>query len=162
MVAASDVPDLARDLVLRAQNHSKGVPDFINIKVEEVPEASCLRLKALPVRSLSCETAKEGLALNNGTQMMTAVGLNVLWDAMSLAKAADIACALTGEALHAIKKAPGNGASIAPPHEKPAVLAGELARRDDDGSVRVIVLRAAPGDRRRGARDVRDLHPQTI
>ena len=49
--------------------------------------------------------AKEGLALNNGTQMMTAVGLNVLWDAMSLQKAADIACALTGEALHAIKKA---------------------------------------------------------
>ena len=63
MVAASEVPQLARDLVLRAQNHSKGVPDFINIKVEEVPEASCLRLKALPVRSLSCETAKEGLAL---------------------------------------------------------------------------------------------------
>ena len=49
--------------------------------------------------------AKEGLALNNGTQMMTAVGLNVLWDAMSLQKVADIACAMTGEALHAIKKA---------------------------------------------------------
>ena len=63
MVAASEVPELARDLVLRAQNHSKGVPDFINIKVEEVEEASCLRLKALSVRSLSCETAQEGLAL---------------------------------------------------------------------------------------------------
>lgn len=63
MVAALEVPDLARDLVLRAQKHSKGVPDFINIKVEEVEEASCLRLKALPVRSLPCETAKEGLAL---------------------------------------------------------------------------------------------------
>ena len=49
--------------------------------------------------------AKEGLALNNGTQMMTAVGINVLWDAMQLQKVADIACALTGEALHAIKKA---------------------------------------------------------
>ena len=49
--------------------------------------------------------AKEGLALNNGTQMMTAVGVNVLWDAMKLQKVADIACALTGEALHAIKKA---------------------------------------------------------
>lgn len=49
--------------------------------------------------------AKEGLALNNGTQMMTAVGVNVLWDAMQLQKVADIACALTGEALHAIKKA---------------------------------------------------------
>ena len=49
--------------------------------------------------------AKEGLALNNGTQMMTAVGVNVLWDAMQLQKVADIACALTGEVLHAIKKA---------------------------------------------------------
>ena len=26
--------------------------------------------------------AKEGLALNNGTQMMTAVGVNVLWDCL--------------------------------------------------------------------------------
>ena len=49
--------------------------------------------------------AKEGLALNNGTQMMTAVGVNVLWDAMALQKIADLACAMTGEALHAIKKA---------------------------------------------------------
>ena len=49
--------------------------------------------------------AKEGLALNNGTQMMTAVGLNVLWDAMKLLKICDIACAMTGEALKAIRKA---------------------------------------------------------
>ncbi len=63
MVRASEVPDLARDLMLRAQNHSKGTPDFINIKVEEIPEESCLRLKALPVRSLACETAAEGLRL---------------------------------------------------------------------------------------------------
>lgn len=49
--------------------------------------------------------AKEGLALNNGTQMMTAVGVNVLWDAMQLLKTADIAAAMTGEALHAIRKA---------------------------------------------------------
>ncbi|MDD6190572.1 MAG: histidine ammonia-lyase [Firmicutes bacterium] len=49
--------------------------------------------------------AKEGLALNNGTQMMTAVGVNVLYDAMQLLKTADIAAALTGEALKAIRKA---------------------------------------------------------
>lgn len=49
--------------------------------------------------------AKEGLALNNGTQMMTAVGVNVLWDAMHLQKVADIATALTAEALHGITKA---------------------------------------------------------
>ena len=49
--------------------------------------------------------AKEGLALNNGTQMMTAVGVNVLWDAMQLLKVADIATAMTAEALHGITKA---------------------------------------------------------
>ncbi|MDD4376797.1 MAG: histidine ammonia-lyase [Eubacteriales bacterium] len=49
--------------------------------------------------------AKEGLALNNGTQMMTAVGVNVLWDAMNLLKVADIATAMTAEALHGITKA---------------------------------------------------------
>ena len=49
--------------------------------------------------------AKEGLALNNGTQMMTAIGVNVLWDAMKLLKIADIAVALTGEAQQAIRKA---------------------------------------------------------
>ena len=37
--------------------------------------------------------------------MLTAVGLNTLYDAMNLAKIADIAGALTGEALHAIGKA---------------------------------------------------------
>ncbi len=50
-------------------------------------------------------SAKEGLALNNGTQMLTAVGLNVLWDAMALAKVADVACAMTDEALHCITAA---------------------------------------------------------
>lgn len=49
--------------------------------------------------------AKEGLALINGTQIMTAIGVNVLWDALTLVKTADIATALTGEALNAIKKA---------------------------------------------------------
>ncbi|MDD2217256.1 MAG: histidine ammonia-lyase [Eubacteriales bacterium] len=49
--------------------------------------------------------AKEGLALNNGTQVMTAIGLNVLYDAMNLIKVADIAAAMTMEALNGITKA---------------------------------------------------------
>jgi len=69
--------------------------------------------KVMPAREAMAEAgiepvvlaAKEGLALNNGTQMMTAVGVNVVWDAVKLQKIADIACAMTGEALHAIKKA---------------------------------------------------------
>jgi histidine ammonia-lyase len=49
--------------------------------------------------------AKEGLALINGTQIMTAIGLNVLWDSVSLMKIADLTAALTGEALNMITKA---------------------------------------------------------
>jgi len=49
--------------------------------------------------------AKEGLALINGTQVMTAIGLIALWDAMNLAKLADIASALTTEALFGITRA---------------------------------------------------------
>lgn len=43
-------------------------------------------------------TAKEGLALINGTQVMTAVGALTLYDGIKLAKTADIAAALSFEA----------------------------------------------------------------
>lgn len=43
--------------------------------------------------------SKEGIALINGTQVMTAVGLLTKYDVMSLPKTADIAHCLTMEAL---------------------------------------------------------------
>ncbi|MDR1651022.1 MAG: histidine ammonia-lyase [Synergistaceae bacterium] len=46
--------------------------------------------------------AKEGLALINGTQCMTSVGVHALYDAIILAKSADIAGALTTESLRGI------------------------------------------------------------
>lgn len=49
--------------------------------------------------------AKEGLALINGTQIMTGIACNVLWDALELMKTADIAAAMTTEAQLGIKKA---------------------------------------------------------
>ena len=42
--------------------------------------------------------AKEGLALINGTQIMTAIACGVVYDAVQLAKTADIAAAMTCEA----------------------------------------------------------------
>ena len=48
--------------------------------------------------------AKEGLALINGTQIMTGIACNVVWDALQLARTADIAAALTAEAQLGIKK----------------------------------------------------------
>ncbi|MDR1379044.1 MAG: histidine ammonia-lyase [Synergistaceae bacterium] len=46
--------------------------------------------------------AKEGLALNNGTTVMNAVGALALLDAEKLAKTADIVAALSLEALHGV------------------------------------------------------------
>ncbi|WP_346887949.1 histidine ammonia-lyase [Clostridium sp. UBA1056] len=49
--------------------------------------------------------AKEGLALINGTQVMTAIGVLALWDGINLVKSGDIASALTVEALRGITDA---------------------------------------------------------
>uniref|UniRef100_UPI0038CD4CF7 histidine ammonia-lyase n=1 Tax=Tepidibacter formicigenes TaxID=227138 RepID=UPI0038CD4CF7 len=47
-------------------------------------------------------TSKEGLALINGTQVMTAVGALTIYDSINLLKMADISAALTIEALNGI------------------------------------------------------------
>lgn len=47
-------------------------------------------------------SSKEGLALINGTQVMTSIGAHVTYDAINLMKHLDIAGALTMEALHGI------------------------------------------------------------
>jgi histidine ammonia-lyase len=67
-----------------------------------MPGKEAMEAAAIPTIALA---AKEGLALINGTQIMTAIGIMVLWDSLNLAKLADIAASLTGEALHAVKKA---------------------------------------------------------
>ncbi len=50
-------------------------------------------------------TSKEGLALINGTQVLTAVGALAAWDAAQLVRLCDVAAALTGEALNCITDA---------------------------------------------------------
>lgn len=50
-------------------------------------------------------TAKEGLALINGTQVMTAVGVLTVYDSLNLLRVSDVAAALTLEALRGIKDA---------------------------------------------------------
>lgn len=68
--------------------------------------------------------AKEGIALNNGTQAMTAVGVLALHDAETLADAADVAASLTLEAIkgkslpfsprvHAVRPHPGQSSVAA-------------------------------------------------
>lgn len=61
--------------------------------------AEAMERAGIPVIELS---AKEGLALNNGTQAMTSVGAHALYDAMTLLKTADIAAALNFEAQNGV------------------------------------------------------------
>lgn len=50
-------------------------------------------------------TSKEGLALINGTQVMTAIGALTVYDGINLSKTADIVASLTAEALNGITDA---------------------------------------------------------
>ena len=69
---------------------------------KRLPGAEAMRLAGLKPVALE---AKEGLALINGTQAMTAVAALAVWDALNLADWADCAAALTYEALQGIKDA---------------------------------------------------------
>ncbi|MGX4600970.1 histidine ammonia-lyase [Faecalimicrobium sp. JNUCC 81] len=60
---------------------------------------------------------KEGLALINGTQVMTSVGLLTLYDSMNLLKTADIALGLTMEALNGITCAMDEKVHSVRPHK---------------------------------------------
>lgn len=61
-------------------------------------------------------TAKEGLALINGTQVMTAVGALAVYDSINLLKISDIAASLSLEALRGIKDAFDPRIHILRPH----------------------------------------------
>lgn len=69
---------------------------------EVLPGAEAMRRAGIPVIELA---AKEGLALINGTQIMSAIGCLVAYEARCLLKTIDIAAALTTEALLGIKSA---------------------------------------------------------
>ena len=64
--------------------------------------------------------------------------------------------------LDLVEKGPWNRPAIPSADEKASVLAGELARRDDDRAVCALVTRAAPGNRRRRAGPLGHLDRQAI
>ncbi|MDD7761167.1 MAG: histidine ammonia-lyase [Firmicutes bacterium] len=78
-------------------------------------------------------TSKEGLALINGTQIMTAVGAITTYDALELLKIADIAASMTMEALGGIIDAYDERIAKVRPHEG-MFKTTENVRRILDGS----------------------------
>lgn len=76
--------------------------------------------------------AKEGLALINGTQVMTSIGALALYDAINLSKISDIAAALTIEALNGITDAMDPRVHIARGHVGQISSAANLLRLLED------------------------------
>ncbi len=60
IVGRDSVEAVCTAMVRRAMNHSKGDPDFINVKIEKVHESDIQILKALPVTRIDVETWQEG------------------------------------------------------------------------------------------------------
>lgn len=61
IVNRDSVEAVCTAMVRRAMTHSKGDPDFINVKIEKVHESDIQILKALPVTRVDVETWQEGL-----------------------------------------------------------------------------------------------------
>jgi len=61
IVGRDSVEAVCSAMVRRAMTHSKGDPDFINVKIEKVHESDIQVLKSLPVTRVDVETWQEGL-----------------------------------------------------------------------------------------------------
>lgn len=61
IVTRDAVEEVCKAMVRRAMTHSKGDPDFINVKIEKVQEKDIQILKALPVTRVDVDSAQQGL-----------------------------------------------------------------------------------------------------
>ncbi|MGG1400248.1 histidine ammonia-lyase [Bacillus salipaludis] len=75
--------------------------------------------------------AKEGLALINGTQVMTAIGALACWDAISLSKWADCSAALTTEVLRGVRQAFEPLTHVIRPHAGQQLVAQNILKLTD-------------------------------
>ncbi|MCB9590275.1 MAG: histidine ammonia-lyase [Polyangiaceae bacterium] len=101
---------------------------------ERISSAAALRAAGLSPIELQ---AKEGLALINGTQYMTAWGALSLVDAQRLARAADIAGALSLEALKGSERPFEERLMALRPHPGQALVASNLRRLLADSQIMV-------------------------
>ena len=90
---------------------------------KRMPGAEALRRAGLAPVELG---AKEGLALTNGTAVMTAIGVLATWRAERLTRVADIAGALSLEALHGMPWAFDERIHAARPHRHQMDCAAHL------------------------------------
>ena len=91
----------------------------------QMPGTEAMEKAGIPITQLQ---AKEGLALINGTQAMTAIGTLAYYDAECLAKTADITAAMTAEALEVIMSAYDHKVQAVRPHQGQIEVAANMRR----------------------------------
>ncbi len=94
-------------------------------KGERLSGKEAMNCGGIPIVEL---TSKEGLALINGTQVMTSIGALTLYDSIKLNKTADIISALTVEALNGIVNAYDKKVHQVRPHKGQIETADNLLK----------------------------------
>ena len=94
-------------------------------KGERMPAAKALSHCGMEPLELE---AKEGLALNNGTAAMAAMGVLAVFDAQNLVRTADIAVAMSLEAMHGVTAAFDPRPHALRPHRGQGLVASNLRR----------------------------------
>ena len=94
--ASGDLAPLAH-MVLVMLGEGEAIYEGIRMTGKEAMDKAGIEIVEL--------VSKEGLALINGTQVMTSIGAHTIYDALNLSKTADIAAALSVEALNGITDA---------------------------------------------------------
>lgn len=92
---------------------------------KRMPGKEAMEKAGIPIVKLQ---AKEGLALINGTQAMTAIGALALYDAECLAKSADIVAAVTIDALEGLVNAFDNRVQEVRPHPGQALVSNNIRK----------------------------------
>lgn len=154
--ASGDLAPLSH-LALVLARPAEGEPDPLELSGEVIDDDGCrvpgrTAMERAGIPRLVLE-AKEGLALNNGVQVSAALTLLALVDAQRLADLADLACAMTLEAVrgaieaflpevHQLRPFPGQAMSAALilRHIRGSTLAGGDPARVQDG----YSIRCAP------------------
>lgn len=78
---------------------------------------------------------KEGLALINGTQVMTAVGSLAVYDSINIEKTADIVAAMSLEALRGIITAFDNKINAVRPHKGQAIVSNNIRKLTENSEL---------------------------
>lgn len=117
--ASGDLAPLAHIVLVMI---GKGEAYFMGKKL---PSKTAMERAGIPLVKLK---AKEGLALINGTQAMTAIGVLAYYDAECLAKTADIIASMTIEALEGLMPAFDSKVHEVRPHPGQIAVAANLRK----------------------------------